>query len=261
MVCSSGRQLLLGLFAKAKKKQIIQKRLSSIVYNSNNSIIAPEKHLDEIYTGVLKHSIPAELSQEEEAEICATLRDILGCIVVLFSPLSTNSLERLLFTQKGEINEILEDVHAILDIPKEETQPLRLLHPSFRDFLLDNDRCQDPKFLVDEKQVHQKLSASCIRLMSASLKQDICGSDAPGALAADIDSSQVKRHLPHEVQYARLYWIRHLQQSDAQLYDDDQVHQFLQRHFLHWLEALGWMQKVSEGIQAVSALQSVVMVC
>jgi WD40 repeat protein len=45
-----------------------------------------------------------------------------------------------------------------------------------------------------------------------------------------------------------------------QLCDDDQVHVFLREHFLHWFEALGWLGKVSEGIHAISLLESIVSV-
>ena len=46
----------------------------------------------------------------------------------------------------------LDEIYTnVLDVPKDQTQPLRLHHPSFRDFLLDSDRCKDPKFWVDEK--------------------------------------------------------------------------------------------------------------
>jgi hypothetical protein len=34
------------------------------------------------------------------------------------------------------------------------------------------------------------------------------------------------------------------------------VHCFLQEHLLHWLEALGWMGKVPEGVHAITDLES-----
>ena len=113
---------------------------------------------------------------------------------------------------------------------------------------------------MDEKQAHQKLIANCIQLMSTSLKQNICSLDTPGVPVADIESSQIESSLPHDVQYACLYWIHHLQKSGTQLYDNDQIHQFLQRHFLHWLEALGWMRKVHEGVYAITLLESITTV-
>jgi hypothetical protein len=37
------------------------------------------------------------------------------------------------------------------------------------------------------------------------------------------------------------------------------VHQFLKEHLLHWLEALSWMRKVSEGIHAITSLESIAL--
>jgi hypothetical protein len=169
-------------------------------------------------------------------------------------------LSRLLAIPKQRVERILKDLHAILDIPKDLTRPLRLHHPSFRDFLFDEKKCGDPNFWVDEKQAHQMLAVRCIQLMSTSLKEDICGVGRPGALVTDIESSQVQRCLPPEVQYASLYWIQHLQESGTRLQDNDLVHRFLQEHLLSWLEALGWMRKVSEGIYAIALLQSIALV-
>ena len=125
--------------------------------------------------------------------------------MLLYSPLSVNSLSTLLDRPKDDIKQGLVDLYTILDIPKDTPRPLRLHHPSFRDFLRDKKRCSDPNFWVDKKQAHWTLVESCIQLMSAFLKQDICGLDAPGALAADIESSRVERSLPPELQYACLY--------------------------------------------------------
>jgi hypothetical protein len=96
--------------------------------------------------------------------------------------------------------------------------------------------------------------------MATSLKQDICGVDAPGILVADVESSQVEYFLPSEVRYACLYWVQHLQKSGDKLQDSDQFHQFLQAHLLHWLEALSWMRKISEGILAIISLESIAIV-
>ena len=96
--------------------------------------------------------------------------------------------------------------------------------------------------------------------MSNCLKQGICGIDSPGELAATIETSQVDNRLSAEIQYACLHWIRHTQKSGAQLQDNDKVHLFLQRHLLHWLEALSLMRKLSEGILAIISLDSAVVV-
>jgi hypothetical protein len=263
------RQLVLnasGLFIWAatacrfirEGKRFALKRLDTILKGSSSTITAPEKHLNEIYIAVLKHSISPDYTDEEKEELCGMLKHTLGSMVVLLSPLSAFSLSRLLHLPKEVIDRTFEDLYAILDIPEDQTRPLRLHHPSFRDFLLNEDRCGDSSFWVDEKQAHQTLAAGCIRLMSISLKQDICCLDDPGALVANIESSQVEKCLPAELQYACLYWVQHLKRSGAQLYD--QVYQFLQDHLLHWLEALGWIGKTSEGILAIISLESIALV-
>jgi hypothetical protein len=80
------------------------------------------------------------------------LKHTLRSIVVLLSPLPTSSLTRLLHLLREVVDETFQDLYAILNIPDDLTRPLRLHHPSFRDFLLNKDRCGD--FWVDEKGAH-----------------------------------------------------------------------------------------------------------
>jgi hypothetical protein len=241
-------------------KRFATKRLDMILKSGSTTMNAPEKHLNEIYLTVLRHSISPEYTPEEAEALRYMLKSLLGSIVTLLSPLSIQSLSKLVNTSQEEVDQTLNDLHAILDIPKDQTCPLRLHHPSFRDFLLTKERCGDSNFQVDEKQAHQTLAGYCIQLMSTSLKQDICGQKVPGTLVANVESSRIEQCLPPEVKYACLYWAQHLQKSDAQLYDNDQVHQFLQAHLLHWLEALGWIGKTSDGILAISSLDAQIQV-
>jgi hypothetical protein len=243
-------------------KRHAARRLDTILNSggSASTVTAPEKHLDEIYTTVLMHSIPPEYTDEEKEESYRMLRQVLGSVVILFATLSIYSLSRLLRAPQEDLDQTVEDLHSILNIPKDKTQPLRLHHPSFRDFLLKNSRCQDPNLWVEEKHAHQMLAEGCIQLMSNVMKQDICDLGVPGKLATDVDTSRVEQYLPPELQYACLYWIPHLQQSSLQLRDNDQVHQFFQKHLLHWLEALGWMGKISDGILAISSLETQILV-
>jgi hypothetical protein len=241
-------------------KRFAAKRLDMILESSSTTINAPEMHLNEIYLTVLRQSVSPDYTVEEVEELRRILKSLLGSIVTLFSPLSTQSLSRLVKTSQEEVDQTLDDLHAILDIPKDHNCALRLHHPSFRDFLLNKERCSDSNFQVDEKQAHQTLANCCIQLMSTSLKQDICRQGAPGILVADVESTRINECLPSEVQYACLYWIQHLYKSSIKACDYDQVYQFLQKHLLHWLEALGWMGKTSEGILAILSLEAQISV-
>ncbi|PQE05350.1 vegetative incompatibility het-e-1 protein [Rutstroemia sp. NJR-2017a BVV2] len=222
-------------------KLFAPKRLDTILKGSSGTIIPPEKHLDEIYITVLKNSISSDYQDEEKEELYKTLKYILGSIVVLLSPLSAFSLNNLLSLAKQEIDQAVDDLHAILYIPEDKNHSLHLYHPSFH-----------------KKQIHQILAFNCIKLISTFLKQDICGQKAPGTLVTNV-GIRIKDYLPPEVRYTYIYWVQHLQKGGAQLHDNDQVYQFLQVHLLHWLEALSWIGKISEGIVTISSLESYIL--
>ena len=241
-----------GLFA--------DERLRTLLKGGASAAATPEEHLNGIYITVLQNSIQSGFSQQDKERFCSMLRDIIGSVVALFSPLSVDSLSRLLVTPKQRLDRMLKDLHAILDIPNDHTRLLCLHHPSFRDFLLDKNRCRDSNFWVEEKRAHQMLANSCIQLMSTSLKKDICGVHSLGWLATNVESSQLEQCLPPEVQYACLYWVQHLQKSRVSLDDSYHVHAFLLEHLLHWLEALSLMGKTSEGVLTLSSLESYISV-
>ncbi|KAL9093973.1 MAG: hypothetical protein Q9165_003643 [Trypethelium subeluteriae] len=235
-------------------------RLDRILQGSKDSNMASEKRLDEIYVTVLKHSIPSTFTDQEKEEAYHMLRQVLGSIAVLLSPLSAQALGILLCFTREDINQTLEDLHSVLYIPNDERHPLRLHHPSFREFLLDKDRCRESMFRVNDKQAHHALVDRCLKLMSSSLKHDICDLKLPGGLATSVEASRLEQCLPSELQYACLYWVQHLQKSDRQLRDNDNIHQFLNAHLLHWLEALSCMRKLSEGIRSIILLELISLV-
>jgi hypothetical protein len=98
---------------------------------------SPDGHLNHLYTSVLQSSIPLKYSEKLKQELCSLLRNILGSIAILLSPLSVNSLSRIL--KEGRVGVVIKDLYSIMDIPKDQNQQLRLYHPLFRDFLLNKN--------------------------------------------------------------------------------------------------------------------------
>lgn len=67
----------------------------------------------------------------------------------------------------------LTHLHSVLRVPVNDTGSIRLLHRSFRDFLLDLERYTDPQFQLKEK-VQRQLFRCCLRAMSdLPLQRDI----------------------------------------------------------------------------------------
>ena len=244
-------------------KRFAAGRLETILRNDGNTTAGPEKHLDQIYDAVLQNSVSADYTDEEKQEQCRMLGYILGSVVVLLSTLSVRSLSKLLQSTDDEVGQTLEDLHAILNIPEDPVQPLRLHHPSFRDFLLDRKRCNDDNFWVDKRSTHEKLALRCLELMSAphGLRQDICNLSEPGMRRSEIDESRITASLPPELQYACRYWADHLECSQRGIEDGDATHRFLEKHFLHWLEAMSLINETGLCVRLVARLQSLVAVC
>ena len=142
------------------EKQFARRKLDAILRDSSGAITAPEKRLDQIYLAILECSISSEFSANEKYDLNDKLKHKLASVVILISPLSISSLSRLLHFSREDIDRTLENLHAILHIPKDPTQTLCLHHSSSRGFLLGKDRCVD--YGVDEKEAHQNSTTGCI---------------------------------------------------------------------------------------------------
>ncbi|EJP61137.1 vegetative incompatibility protein HET-E-1 [Beauveria bassiana ARSEF 2860] len=214
---------------------------------------------DQTYMPILNQMVQG-LKGTSRRNAITEFKKIVGSIVTLSSPLGVISLANLLGIAVERVDNRLQMFHSVLDIPTDSTAPVRIFHESFREYLVHSDPEDKHQFWVDEKATHNMLAERCLRLLSENgrLKQDICGLAAPGKTRFSVGKHQIDHCLPPEVQYATLYWVRHLKGSGAKLCDGHQVLQFLQCYFLHWLEALSLIGRISEGIGLIGELQSLI---
>jgi hypothetical protein len=212
---------------------------------------------DATYLPILNQLFDEE--DEEDRERCACeFREIVGSIIVLESPLSTASLAHLLHISQEDVSCRLDSLHSVLSIPDSDTTPVRLLHLSFREFLVDPSK-KDSPFWVDERARHEKLASYCLELMSRpdGLQQNMCGLQ-PGSLRSEIDEGKLTSHLSPELQYACRYWVYHLEQSQRHISDGDFANIFLQKHFLHWLEAMSLAGEIDKCTHLIKTLYALV---
>ncbi|KAF3286603.1 hypothetical protein TWF970_008456 [Orbilia oligospora] len=218
--------------------------------------------LEKTYLPILHQSAKSAFSRKT---LTMEFRVIVGTIINLASPLSVSSLSKILAMSEGKINARLRELHSVLDIPKQTNPdvPIRMFHLSFRDFLSGQVLCDNSNFhdfWIDEKEAHAVIYKKCIELMSGTggLKRNICNVKSPGTLRADIDEGVIEICLPSELRYACCYWVHHLQQSQNKINDSSQVYKFLQKHILHWLEALSLSGEMNKIVLIVDALSSAV---
>ena len=217
------------------------------------------KELDNMYMLVLHQPI-TDCCDEERNDLVRRFKRIVGSIIILSETLSSVTLGRLLDVRQREISTTLSSLRSVLNVPDDDTSPIQYFHLSFHDFLLDKERCTDPRLWVDEEETNKDLFGRCLDLMSGHLRKDICALRQPGIFASEVDKNTVESCLPPAVQYACCYFATHLKKARISLHDGDRLHTFLQEHFLHWLEALSLIRKTSEGILAITSLESVIIV-
>ena len=224
-----------------------------------------KSNLDATYLPVLDQLLVG-LRESEKREVAEKFKQVVGSIVILASPLSTTSLAHLLGVSLNTIEDHLDLLHSVLSIHPDPSIPVRLLHLSFRDFLVDPEKGREQEkypFWVDERQTNGLLAARCLKLLSTgdTLKRNVCNLRLPGTRRSEIDQQTIHACLPPEVQYACRYWVYHWKESKCLIRDGDLVDCFLTCHLLHWLEALGLLGRVSESIGMVDGLLGLLDVC
>ncbi|KAF5855116.1 hypothetical protein ETB97_010035 [Aspergillus alliaceus] len=214
--------------------------------------------MDSTYTPVLKQILAGQ-SERETQQLLTEFKEIVGVVVVLATPLSINALSQLLDRELDDVKCRLDQLHSVLNVPDNFDAPIRLLHLSFRDFLLDPENSKS-QLWIDEKKVHQYLMTRCLRTMRRRLGKNICCLPSEGTLYRDIDRDSIRHYISPELRYACRYWATHLVQSytPAKVLIDS--FSFLEKHFLHWLEAMSILGFMSEVVMTIKDLELVIQV-
>jgi len=231
----------------------------SLILSSTKSSLSTTEHLDGIYTTLLQHSVLGKRGYQECEQLAGRFRQVVGSIVVMFNTMPARNLALLLQIPFKMVSRTLDSLRSVLNVPENESQPVRLFHLSFRDFLQDPQRCSNPRFLIDEKERHTSLFRKCMEHIS-QLQENMCDLWGPGVLITEIPNDTIQKSIPPHIQYACRYWLEHWRLGNP-VKDIKTIRQFLVQHFLHWLEGLGLIGEVSSGAQMIIALEKILSVC
>jgi hypothetical protein len=217
--------------------------------------------LDATYSPILNQLVYGHTETARKL-LVERFRTIVGTIVHLAEPLSQLSVASLLDINSQEINSQLSCLHSVLSVPSTTDAPIRMLHLSFRDFLVHPETRKTNPFWIDKRKIHSKILAKCLRRMAQSwrFKDNVCNLEHYGVLRTEIDRGIIANSLPPDVEYACRFWVYHLKESQVYISDNDPVHLFLQDHFLHWLESLSLLGRSTESIGLIHVLQNL-LVC
>ena len=127
-----------------------------------------------------------------------------------------------------------------------ETEQIRILHPSFHDYL--SERCRDQPWSIDLERHNKDLALCCINLLDQELRENICDMTLPYL--------SWKKTLPEAISYASKFWIEHICLISDVLNDIvDQIYAFLVKHLLHWMEAMAILDSHDDTIRSIHNLK------
>ena len=130
------------------------------------------------------------------------------------------------------------------------------LHQSAKDFLLTKTVGQVlPSGLAYQ---HELIFERSLQALSETLRRDICQLSHPGFNINDV-SPGVLEPL-HPIGYSCVYWVDHLHDSEYtsiknHLKDGGNIHIFIRKKYLYWLESLSLLRSTIEGVKATNKLE------
>ncbi|KAM6491915.1 WD40-repeat-containing domain protein [Amanita muscaria] len=215
-------------------------QLQHLLASGNTQSRTIYTQVDALYLQILKTSIEG---RPDAPELCARFGKIVGAIILLQDPLSISALAQLLEHDKVDLEGALSPLHSLLDIPSNYDDPVRIFHPSFRDFLLVSEE-RDTRFTVREGRTHAQLALYSLKIMVGHLQRNICGIGDDTVLNSEIPDleSKLRECVPPALLYACQHWGHHLSQStsDTALWDElvKWLSKFATTKILYWIELL-----------------------
>jgi len=203
--------------------------------------VAPgaEAALDTLYKTALQ-----SICLWDDEDFIADFRDILGIILIARQPLSTAAVDILL-----KLPEDRPSMHTIslLRCVLQQEPYIRVLHPSFADFLMTPQRCDREIWFFDRPMLDRSLAFRCLDRLDAVLERNMCN------MTLSVDRAD--ESLSEDVSYSCLFWIDHICVIEDNLEPViDRLRGFLYRHLLHWFEAMSILKRSRETISLVERL-------
>ncbi|KAF9784565.1 hypothetical protein BJ322DRAFT_1211500 [Thelephora terrestris] len=185
----------------------------------------------------------------------ALVRSVLSVVFLATKPLRLSAIATLLGLERDVVLSVLEPVQSLLILHEDVNQPIQPFHKSFADFMMDPSRCYDGRFHISPDN-HINIFICCLKLMEESLKKNMCSipdfflNHEIEDLVERIEASGISGAL----EYACRSWHSHLiLTEDHTSIALSTLHDFLEKRFIFWLEALSVLGIVDIAVGALGA--------
>jgi hypothetical protein len=215
--------------------------------------------IDLLYTQVLEQAFHDVDPYDHKPY--SRFKSVVGAVVLIFYPLSINSLSDLLRNcgTPSRISSSLRTLHSLLLVPDSTEDPVKILHKSFPDFLTDPERCTNHQFFIEPSTYHKEILLSCHNVMKERLKRDICNlGDHVHSKIQDLPTLRTT-HIGSTLKYACQFWTNHLVKVSDISHGVEEVHKaiddFFTTSFLFWIEVLVLIGNLDIGVYALNDIE------
>ncbi|OBZ66774.1 Vegetative incompatibility protein HET-E-1 [Grifola frondosa] len=217
------------------------------------------QQLDLLYRTVLSDACkdPGDPSRESQENTELILR-VLGSVVVARVPLSCTNLSRLIAEDSFDAKDIVWTIDRLASVlpTHGDAEIVRVIHPSFIDFLTTETRAQE--FFVDISEFNISISRASLRLMHKELKRDICEIGDPSLLNTEIPTA--KREVLNQkgpLVYCSQFWGDHFADSRSMAEDIVAlVELFFTKHLLEWIEVLSLAEALESALPSLAKVEA-----
>lgn len=233
--------------------------------------LAPHEFLSTLYTTILVASY-GTVSPEHAKR----LRDVLGTVVLAQEPLSPLSVAQLVGLDVTRVKSTLTGLHSVLHVPTGNDEPIRIIHPTFPEFLLQSPEAVSPNspgaapvlahLHLQPVERHRYLFSRCIEVMSVTLKRDMIGIRYPAMFKSEVENlkERVDAAVKPHVSYACRFWGDHFRDGVGGVVASLDVSQlfrnFVRERLLYWIETCSLIDAMDKVTSALDAAREVCQV-
>jgi hypothetical protein len=210
--------------------------------------------LDQLYLGILRQIFGDDDDLTEDFKHHFHL--VMGCILAAKEPLPKPALQKLCNEDKlgTKVEAIVKPLGALLSLPTQESNPIMLLHTSFRDFLTDCSRSK--AYYIDISLCSDNLALSSLSVMKDELCFNICQLETSHLRNNDVVDlvTRTKKFIHSQLSYSCCFWAEHVHATTFRPRIGAQVREFFKTKLLYWLEVLSLINKVPTALAALSSI-------
>jgi hypothetical protein len=180
-------------------------------------------------------------------------RLVLGFVVFAFSPLSTRSLNNLLWKLQIDASFVIKSLRSVLVTSDTgDDGAVGIYHTSFRDFLTTSQRSR--QYFADAITYHRIIAQACVESMIRHLTADMCKLGDASILNNEVENlgELCKLRIDGGVRYACRWFAHHLSHVPKDTAVNDTLIQcvqgFARGYLLNWIEVLSLMGELESAI-------------